>query len=257
MAERRFAGIRRLYGERGYQSIRAAHVVVIGVGGVGSWAVEALARSAVGRLTLIDLDHVAESNINRQLPALESTLGCAKVEVLRERVQDINPACSVTPVEEFVTVENPAMLIPEADWVLDCIDSARVKASLIAHCRKRKQAVLTTGAAGGQRDPTRIRVSDLRRTEQDALLARTRRELRRNYGFSSNPKRPLGVPAVWSDEPVSTSADCEAQTEGSLNCAGYGSCMSVTAAFGMAAAAHVLRKLAESASAGSGRGARS
>jgi len=247
MAERRFAGIGRLYGERGYESIRAAHVVVIGVGGVGSWAVEALARSAIGRLTLIDLDHVAESNINRQLPALESTLGRAKVEVLRERVHDINPACRVNPVEAFVTVENPALLIPEADWVLDCIDSARIKASLIAHCRRSKQPLITTGAAGGQRDPARIRVSDLRRTEQDALLARTRRELRRAYRFSSNPRRPFGVPAVWSDEPVSISAACDAQTEGSLNCAGYGSCMPVTAAFGMAAAAHVLGKLAESA----------
>jgi len=243
--ERRFGGIRRLYGDRAYARFRDAHIVVVGVGGVGSWAVEAFARSGIGRLTLIDMDHVVESNINRQLPALDVTLGQSKVSVLAERVRGINPECGVACIEEFITLDNLESLLPAADWVVDCIDSARIKAAMIASCRRHARAVITAGAAGGQLDPTRVRVSDLRRTEQDALLARTRRQLRRAYGFPSNPKRTFGVPAVWSDEPVVTSAACSPQTEGSLNCAGYGACMPVTATFGLAAAGHVLRKLAQ------------
>ena len=244
MSERRFGGIARLYGERGLGRLDAAHVVVIGVGGVGSWAVEALTRSGIGRLTLIDMDHVAESNINRQLPAMDSTLGRAKTEVLAERMQDISPACRIDCIDDFITRENLDDLLPAADWVMDCIDSAQVKSALIAHCRRQTWQVITAGAAGGQTDPTRIRLTDLRRTEQDALLARTRRLLRQNYGFPTNPKRPFGVPAVWSDEPVRRAALCTEQKDGSLNCAGYGACMPVTAGFGLAAAAHVLNCLA-------------
>lgn len=243
--ERRFGGIRRLYGDRAWGNFRCSHIVIVGVGGVGSWAVEAFARSGVGRLTLVDMDHVVESNINRQLPALNATLGRSKVGVLQERIHEINPECVVGCIEEFVTVDNVESLLPAADWVVDCIDSARVKAAMVAHCCRHARAVITAGAAGGQTDPTRVRVSDLRRTEQDALLARTRRQLRKGYGFPTNPRRSFGVPAVWSDEPVVASAVCTAQTEGSLNCAGYGACMPVTATFGMAAAGHVLGKLAQ------------
>ena len=247
--ERRFGGIARLYGESGAARIRAAQVAVIGVGGVGSWAVEALARSGIGRLTLIDMDHVAESNINRQLPALEDTLGRLKAEVLAERALQINSALSVEVVEAFVDRENLARMIrSDFDWVVDCIDSFRIKAAMIAHCRRRKQRIISVGAAGGQTDPTRVRVCDLRRTEQDALLARTRRLLRREYGFPSNPGRAFGVPVVWSDEPVRQSQACEIQQDTSLNCAGYGACMPVTAGFGLAAAGHVLAKLAEAGS---------
>lgn len=245
MSDRRFAGIGRLYGRQALDRFGSAHVVVIGVGGVGSWAVEALARSGIGRLTLVDMDHVAESNINRQLPALESTLGRAKIDVLAERVRDISPGCGIECIDEFVTLSNLEHLLPASDWVMDCIDSARIKSALIAYCRRNSRKIITAGAAGGQVDPTRVRVSDLRRTEQDALLARTRRQLRQDYGFSGNPKRAFGVPAVWSDEPVSVVAQCGEQTDGSLNCAGYGACMPVTAGFGLAAAAHVLRALAE------------
>ncbi len=245
MTARRFSGIARLYGQAALERFGLAHVAVVGVGGVGSWAVESLARSGIGRLTLIDMDHVAESNINRQLPALESTLGRGKIDVLAERVRDINPSCEVERIDDFVTVNNLQDRLPEADWVMDCIDSAKVKAALIAYCRRRNRRVISAGAAGGQTDPTRVRVSDLRRTEQDALLAHTRRLLRQAYGFPSNPKRSFGVPAVWSDEPVSLVAQCGEQTDGSLNCAGYGTCMPVTAGFGLAASAHVLRELAE------------
>lgn len=249
--ERRFGGIARLYGEAAAARLRAAHVVVVGVGGVGSWTVEALARSGVGQLTLIDADHVAESNINRQLPALESTLGAAKVAVLAERIAQINPDCKISTVEDFVAADNlDAMLPADADWVIDCIDNFRIKAAMLAFCTRRKQKVITAGAAGGQWDATRVRVSDLRRTEQDALLARTRRLMRQDFGFPSNPKRAFGVPAVWSDEPVRQS-ECELpqtqQSDSSLNCAGFGACMPVTASFGLAAAGHVLAQLAASA----------
>lgn len=243
--ERRFGGIARLYGERGAAQIAAAHLAVVGLGGVGSWAVEALARSGVGCLTLIDMDHVAESNINRQLPALQDTLGMLKADVLAERVRAINPAIEVRVVNAFVDTENlQDLMAPDFDWVLDCIDSFRVKAAMIAHCRRHKQAIVAAGAAGGQIDPTRVRVSDLRRTEQDALLARTRRLLRQEHGFPRNPRRSFGVPAVWSDEPVHSSQGCGVQQDNSLNCAGFGACMPVTASFGLAAAGYVLGMLA-------------
>jgi len=242
---RRFGGLARLYGESGLAALGAARVCVIGVGGVGSWAVEALARSAVGSITLIDMDHVAESNINRQLPAAEPALGRAKVEVLRERIATINPACQVETIEDFVAIDNLDALVAGAHhWVLDCIDSFRVKAALIAFCRRRRQSIITVGGAGGQRDASRARVSDLSKTEQDPLLARTRKLLRQDYGFPANPKRRFNIPCVWSDEPQSVPAGaCDSVPEGSLNCAGYGACMSVTATFGLLAAGHVINRL--------------
>ena len=205
--ERRFGGIGRLYGDTALPVLTAARVCVVGVGGVGSWAVEALARSAIGHITLIDMDHVAESNINRQLQAVEPELGRAKVGVLRERIATINPECRVETIEDFVAADNlEALIAADHDWVLDCVDSFRVKAALIAFCRRRGQSVITAGGAGGQRDATRVRVSDLRKTEQDPLLARTRRLLRQDYGYPGNPKRRFGVPCVWSDEPQAAPA---------------------------------------------------
>lgn len=243
--ERRFGGVERLYGDSALTALAAAKVCVVGVGGVGSWAVEALARSAIGQITLIDMDHVAESNVNRQLPAIEPEFGRPKVQVLRERIQVINPGCRVETVEEFVTADNlDALIDADNHWVLDCIDSFRVKAALIAFCRRRGQSVITAGGAGGQRDATRVRVSDLRKTEQDPLLARTRRLLRQEYGFPSNPKRRFNVPCVWSDEPQAAPAGaCGPGLEGSLNCAGFGACMPVTATFGLAAAGYVIDRI--------------
>jgi tRNA A37 threonylcarbamoyladenosine dehydratase len=248
--DRRFGGIARLYGKPGLNALAAARVCVVGVGGVGSWVVEALARSAVGEITLVDMDHVAESNMNRQLPALEPEIGRSKVEVLGERIALINPTCRVRLIEDFVTVENADELISDGhDWVIDCIDSFRVKAALIATCRRRRQSLICVGGAGGQRDPTRVQVSDLRRTEQDPLLARTRKLLRQDHGFPTNPKRRFGIPCVWSAEPQAAPANACGPIEGSLNCAGYGACMPVTAAFGMAAAGYVIAKIAEAAQA--------
>lgn len=242
---RRFAGIERLYGTTGTASIAKTHIAVIGVGGVGSWAVEAFARSGVGTLTLIDSDHVAESNINRQSHALTSTLGRCKIEVLTERITDIHPACQVHCIDQFIAPDNLTELIsPDLNWVVDCIDNFRLKAALIAHCRRQRQPILTVGAAGGQWDPTRICCSDLRKTTQDALLARTRKQLRQIYHFPRNPARCFGVPAVWSPEAIARAQDDLSQTDHSLNCAGFGACMPVTATFGLVAAAHILKNIA-------------
>ncbi|HAK93407.1 MAG TPA: tRNA cyclic N6-threonylcarbamoyladenosine(37) synthase TcdA, partial [Massilia timonae] len=183
---RRFGGIARLYGERALERFRAAHVCVIGVGGVGSWVVEALARSAVGHLTLIDLDNVAESNINRQIQALSSTVGMAKIEALKQRIAQINPFCQVTLVEDFIDVENiPAMIADKnVDYVVDAIDSVKPKAALIAWCSANKMPLVVVGGAGGQIDPTKVEIRDLARTEQEPLLKKVRKILRAQYGFS-------------------------------------------------------------------------
>lgn len=251
--DRRFGGIRRLYGAQALVRFRDAHVCVLGIGGVGSWAAEALVRSAIGRITLVDPDHVAESNINRQLPALDGTRGMAKVQVMTERMHQINPHCTVFGIEEFVTPDNVAALVlPGLDFVIDCIDAFRTKAHVIAHCRRNRIRIVTVGGAGGQTDPTRIRVSDLSRTEHDALFAKTRRLLRTDYGFPKNLKRRFDVPCVYSEEnPLFPAADDgvsparpDYHSLGGLTCAGgLGSAMTVTASFGLAAAAYVLKKL--------------
>jgi tRNA A37 threonylcarbamoyladenosine dehydratase len=203
----------------------------------------------VGRLSLIDLDHVAESNMNRQIHALDATLGMAKVQAMRERIAAINPDCVVTCIEEFITEENVATLLPACDAVIDAIDNVRAKAALIAHCRRNKLRVVTTGGAGGRTDPTRVEIDDLSRTVQDALASKVRARLRKEYGFSRDPKKKFGVECVFSQEQIVrpgrrvTSADlCETPVDGAagLACAGYGSSVAVTAAFGFAAAARVL-----------------
>jgi tRNA threonylcarbamoyladenosine dehydratase len=243
-ASRRFGGIDRLYGPGSLARLAAAHVCVIGIGGVGSWAAEALVRSGVGRLTLIDLDHVAESNINRQVQALIDTVGQAKVLAMRERIAAINPDCRVNGIEEFITPENIAALLPVCDAVIDCIDQVKAKAALIAYCRRNKLLVVTTGGAGGRTDPTRIKLDDLARTTQDALASKLRASLRKDYGFTRDPKKKFSVPCVYSDEqirkPQALACDMDEQGLHGLNCAGYGSSVAVTAGFGFAAAAHCL-----------------
>jgi tRNA threonylcarbamoyladenosine dehydratase len=249
---RRFAGIQRLYGGDALQRFQAAHVCVVGIGGVGSWAAEALARSAIGRITLIDLDMVAESNVNRQIHALGDAFGKAKTSAMAERILAINPACRVSEVEDFVTPDNlERTLGPGLDYVIDAIDQARTKAAMIAWCRRRALPLVTAGGAGGQTDPTRIEVADLARTIQDPLLARVRALLRKEYGFTREPKKQFGVPAVFSSEPLrypENGAACdEAPAGGGLNCSGYGSSVCVTASFGMIAASQALRHIASTA----------
>jgi tRNA threonylcarbamoyladenosine dehydratase len=245
--KRRFGGIARLYGDDGLDRLIAAHVCVVGLGGVGSWAAEALARSGVGRLTLIDLDHVAESNLNRQIQALETTLGRAKVLAMMERIAAINPLCRVTMVEDFVTVDNLEQAVPECDALVDAIDQLDAKAALIAHCVRRGIAVVTTGGAGGRTNPAQVRIDDLARTSHDPLASKLRAKLRRDHGFPRDAKASFGVECVYSLEAVRRpQAACEtdaADIQG-LSCAGYGSSVCVTGAFGFAAASRVLDRLA-------------
>jgi tRNA A37 threonylcarbamoyladenosine dehydratase len=249
-SSRRFGGIERLYGAGSLARLAAAHACVIGIGGVGSWAAEALARSGVGKLTLIDLDHVAESNVNRQVHALEDTLGQAKVQAMKERIARINPDCRVACVEEFVTPENVAALLPACDAVLDCIDQVRAKAALVDHCRRLKIPLVTTGGAGGRVDPTQIRIDDLARTTQDALASKLRARLRKEYGFPRDVRKKFAVPCVFSAEqirrPQNQACDLDEAGLHGLNCAGYGSSLAVTAGFGCAAAAWALGILTRS-----------
>lgn len=252
--ERRFGGVARLYGVQALARFRTAHVCVVGIGGVGSWSVEALARSGVGALTLVDLDHVAESNLNRQIHALEATLGQAKIEAMAERVQQINPDCRLTLVDDFIEPDNLDVLLgamPPVDYLVDAIDGVRAKTALLAWCRHHNWPVVTAGAAGGQMDPTMIRVADLSRTVQDPLLAKVRGQLRKSRGFPKDPKRKFGIEAVYSEEPLRyPDTACTTPTGGGtagLNCAGFGSAVTVTASFGLVAASVVLRRLAASA----------
>jgi tRNA threonylcarbamoyladenosine dehydratase len=249
--DRRFGGIARLYGEKALSRFRSAHICVIGVGGVGSWIVEALARSAIGEITMIDLDNVAESNVNRQIHALSDTLGMAKVTALSQRIAQINPFCKVNEVEDFITADNLDTMIGVGrfDYVIDAIDNVRAKTALIAYCRSNSIPLITIGGAGGQIDPTKIEVCDLSRTEQEPLLAKVRKRLRQEYGFPRGIKNKFGIEAVYSMEPLRfpEAAVCAADRAGvtGLNCAGFGSSMVVTASFGLVAAARVLKRLAE------------
>ncbi|GAB3404541.1 tRNA cyclic N6-threonylcarbamoyladenosine(37) synthase TcdA [Massilia agilis] len=253
---RRFGGIARLYGERALEAFRAAHVCVIGVGGVGSWVVEALARSAIGQLTLIDLDNVAESNINRQIQALSSTVGLPKIEALKRRIAEINPFCEVNLVEDFIDPDNLDTMIgvDRYDYVIDAIDSVKPKAALIAYCSEHGIPLVTVGGAGGQLDPTKVEIRDLARTEQEPLLKKVRKILRARYGFAKGEKNKYHIDAVFSMEPLrypdsGDACEVDANSVTGLNCAGFGSSMVVTATFGMVAAGHVLRKLADAAGA--------
>ncbi|MCH7342406.1 tRNA threonylcarbamoyladenosine dehydratase [Pelomonas sp. CA6] len=239
--ERRFGGLRRLYGGAAYERLRAARFAVVGLGGVGSWTVEALARMGVARLVLIDMDHVAESNINRQVQALTSTLGMAKAEALRRRVLEIHPGCEVLTVEEFVEPDNwPALLGDTAiDGLVDACDQVRAKAALAAWALARRPSFVCVGAAGGKQRPQAVELDDLAATTHDPLLASLRQRLRKFHGAARAGR--IGLGCVFSRESVQRPAEsCE--LDGSLNCHGYGSSVAVTAAFGMCAAAELVRQ---------------
>lgn len=241
----RFNGIARLYGRQAAARLRRARVCVVGLGGVGSWAAEALARCGIGALTLVDLDEVCASNINRQLPALTSTIGRSKAAVMRERILEINPACEAEAREEFFTSQTAEGLMAEKfDACLDAIDSVNNKALLIARCRRAGLPVVVAGAAGGKRDPTAIRTADLANATHDRLLQRVRKLLRAEHGFPADGQ-PFGVDSVFSQEPVFL-PEGEACEPGRMNCnTGYGSATFVTGGFGFAAAALVVKRLIE------------
>jgi len=239
--ERRFSGLRRLYGDAGYERLRAARVAVIGLGGVGSWTVEALARSGVAQLALFDLDHVAESNINRQVQALGATVGQAKTDALRERIADIHPGCVVHGVDEFVDDANwPGLLRWPVDAVVDACDQVRAKAALAAWSLDTGTPLVSVGAAGGKRLAHAVQVEDLANVTHDPLLAALRQRLRQRHGAAR--KGPIGVRCVFSREPV-VAPEGACDLEGSLNCHGYGSSVAVTATFGMVAASAAIESL--------------
>lgn len=249
---RRFGGLERLYGVPGAGRIRDAHVLVAGIGGVGSWAVEALARSGVGRLTLIDLDHIAESNINRQIHALDTTVGQAKVEAMRERITHIHPACEVLAIDEFVEPGNWQDLLASAQSangpvaaVVDACDQVRAKLAMAAWARETGTGFITVGAAGGKRLAHKVDIDDLALVTHDPLLAQLRQRLRKEHG-APREGRKIGVSCVFSRESVAPpDASCAIEEgDGSLNCHGYGSVVSVTATFGQCAAGWVLDRIA-------------
>jgi tRNA A37 threonylcarbamoyladenosine dehydratase len=246
----RFSGLLRLFGREGADKLKHASVCVIGIGGVGVWTAEALARSGINNITIIDLDDISISNVNRQLHALSSTLEQSKVEVMEQRILDVNPECTVNAIEDFVTPNNVAEhLSSQFNVVIDAVDSVSAKTAIIAHCKRHKIKVITVGGAGGQLDPTQICVGDLAKTTQDPLLAKVRSELRRHYGFSSNLKRRFSIEAIYSTEQLRyPSGDGEvsfektnAQGSGKMDCStGFGAYVGVTSSFGMIAASRAI-----------------
>jgi tRNA threonylcarbamoyladenosine dehydratase len=245
--ERRFGGLRRLYGDEGYAALRTLRVAVVGVGGVGSWAVEALARSGVAELVLIDLDQVAESNINRQVQATTLSLGQAKVDALAERVALIHPGCKVSRVEAFVEAGNwPALLPSSVDVVIDACDQVTAKLALASWALRTAQRLVIVGAAGGKQEPTALRVDDLVEATHDPLLASLRQRLRKAALLPAGGRGASGLRCVFSREAVQRpaaigSGTLPAAAGAPLACAGYGSSVVVTAAFGLAAAAEAMR----------------
>ena len=255
--ERRFGGMSRLYGPQAAQRLQEAHVAVAGIGGVGSWCAEALARSGVGSLTLIDLDNIAESNINRQLHALSNTLGQAKVLAMKERIAQINPHCIVNVQEDFVEPGNVQDLVPDQVQVLiDCTDQISAKIAMILLGRQRRMPVIVCGGAGGKTDPLMLRSGDLSRASNDALLSKLRNTLRRQHGFprasDAAGKVRKRIPAMqvqclWFDQPAllpdAWVQGGEADAPQGLSCAGYGSAVAITAMMGFAAANEAMQRL--------------
>ena len=243
--DRRFGGLQRLYGVEVAQRLRQAHVVVVGIGGVGSWAAEALARSGVARLTLIDMDHIAESNINRQIHALTSTLGQAKIEAMRARIAQIHPGCQVDVVDDFVSPENwPSLLPTKPDALIDACDQLKAKLAMTLWALREKVPFVCVGAAGGKRLAHKVDVDDLSSVTHDPLLAQLRYRLRKHHGAPRDGKR-MHVRCVFSREAVAGPApSCALQGDGTHNCHGYGSLVGVTATFGMCAATEVMNLLA-------------
>lgn len=249
----RFSGVARLYGQEVLTLFSQARVCVIGIGGVGSWAAEALARSGIGHITLIDMDDVCVTNTNRQIHALRQTIGQPKSEVMAQRIAEINPECEVTCIDDFITPENVAeYMSAKFDYVIDAIDSVRPKAALLAYCRRYKIPVVTTGGAGGQIDPTQIQVTDLARTIQDPLAAKLRERLKSDFGVVKNSKGKLGIDCVFSTEqlvyPQPDGSVCAAKSTADgpkrMDCAsGFGAITMVTASFGFIAVSHALKKM--------------
>ncbi len=253
--QHKFGGTHRLYSQKGLDKLRNSTVTIVGIGGVGSWTAEALARTALGKIILIDMDDLCVTNTNRQIHALDENIGQLKVKVMAKRIQSINKECQVVAIADFVNKSNFEKYIDsQTDYVVDAIDNARTKASMVAYCKRNKIKIITIGGAGGQKDPLKITVGDLSRSWQDPLSAKVRNELRRNHGFSKNPKRRFGVECVYSTEQlIYPKADGQVGYEkqlreggARLDCAqGLGAGVTVTATFGMVAAARIINKLTQ------------
>ena len=240
---RQFSGLLQLYGESGLARLRSSHVVVVGVGGVGSWAAEALARSAVGRITLIDMDHISVSNLNRQVHALHSTLGASKIEVMAARLRDIRPDLELQLIDDFVTPDNVHQRIDfPFDGLIDAIDQPAAKGALIAHVHRQRLPIVVCGAAGGRVDPLALKSQDLAFTTQDALLSNVRARLRKHHEFPRDPKKAFGVTAIHSTE--SWRGHRANHLAGSaLACSGFGSSMMLTASMGLASVVRLIEKI--------------
>ncbi|MDU0355471.1 tRNA cyclic N6-threonylcarbamoyladenosine(37) synthase TcdA [Paraglaciecola aquimarina] len=253
LEKQRFGGTQRLYGTKQTQILQKSHICIVGIGGVGTWVAEGLARTAIGKITLIDLDDICVTNTNRQIHALQNTVGQAKVDAMAERIKLINPDCDVQVIEDFVTPDNVGQLLShEFDYVVDATDSIKAKAAMVAYCKRNKIPIITIGGAGGQIDPTKIAVTDLSKTIQDPLAAKLRSELRRFYNFTTTPKRRFAVDCVYSTEqlryPQEDGSVCmnKSSADGStkLDCnTGFGASVAVTATFGFVATARVIEKL--------------
>ena len=236
-SERRLAGVARLYGEEIYALLQQSHVVVVGLGGVGSWAAEALARSAIGELTLIDFDHVSISNTNRQLHALDGEFGKSKVDVMAQRLRLINPHLKIHCIDDFLKPDNLDQYLTLGVPILDAMDDVTSKLALTAWCHKSRTPLVVSGGAGGKMDPTQIEVADLSKSTHDPMLAKIRASLRQQYGFEKDPKKKMRVRVVFSAEPRLGEAS------GGLSCAGYGSTIMVTATFGFVAASEIIQQI--------------
>lgn len=250
--EEKFGSLSRVYGEAMMDMLRNTHICVIGIGGVGSWSAEALARTGIGSITLVDGDHITRGNTNRQIHTLESTIGQSKVEVMKQRILDINPECEVFAIEQYLDDDNHRAIIEQGyDAVIDAIDRIKYKAAIIYCCKRNKIPVVTTGGAGGLTDPSKIEVTDLTRTWNDPLAASVRNRLRYKYGFTRNPKRTFGIACVYSSEQQrypDKQGKVGYEKPGiaglSLDCnSGYGSSVAVTASFGFAAAAEAINRI--------------
>ncbi|MFW2178393.1 MULTISPECIES: tRNA threonylcarbamoyladenosine dehydratase [unclassified Moraxella] len=247
--DRRFAGTKKLYGDTNFNKFENTHAYVIGVGGVGSWVAEGLARTAVGEITLVDMDVLVASNVNRQLPAMDSTFGQSKIQAMAERIGQINPLIRLHLIDDFLTKDNVKSILPDHQQltllkkqkksviVLDCVDDMDAKLAIALHCRFNKLKLIMSGGAGGKTDPTMIRVSDLKDTFQDPLLAKVRQKLRQDYGINRELKDKFNIKCVYSTQPPIVDKSCQT---GGLHCGGYGSAVTVTSVVGMVMVAQSL-----------------
>lgn len=250
----RFGGIERLYGPGSLKRLREASVLVVGIGGVGSWVAESLVRSGIGSLTLVDLDDVCESNINRQIHALDGQIGKPKIEAMAERCRLINPACRVRNLPLFFTEKTSGDIFDAPyDYVMDAIDSVNHKCTLIDTSRRQGVPILTSGGAGGRIDPSLIRIADLTQSYNDKLLQRVRKKLRQDYGYPRERRRRFKIECVFSPETARYPESCETETDEKtsrrLDCSsGYGAAAHITGTFGFVAAARIVQKIAENRS---------